>query len=87
MDFFNRKKIKERQPARRKLTKEDTLLARRIKQLRKDRGLTQEELSDLLSMNISYITQIEAKQQGVSLPMVYKIAKIFNVSLQEFFSF
>jgi DNA-binding XRE family transcriptional regulator len=87
MDFFNRKKTKERQPARRKLTKEDTLLARRIKQLRKDRGLTQEELSDLLSMNISYITQIEAKQQGVSLPMVYKIAKIFNVSLQEFFSF
>jgi len=49
--------------------------------------LTQEELSDLLGMNTSYITQVEARQQGLSLPMVYRLAKIFHLSLQEFFSF
>lgn len=87
MDFFKRKKPKERLPARRKLTREDRLLARRIKQLREGRGLTQEELSDLLAMNTSYITQVEAKQQGVSLRVIYRITKIFNVSLQEFFTF
>jgi len=76
-----------KKPARRVLTKEDRLLAQRIKQLRKQLGLTQEELSDLLSMNTSYITQVEAKQQGLSLPMVYRLAKVFHLTLQEFFSF
>jgi DNA-binding XRE family transcriptional regulator len=74
-------------PARRELMKEDVLLAKRIKQLRRERGLTQEELSNLLAMNMSYITQVEAKQQGLSLPMVYRLAKIFDLSLSEFFSF
>ena len=87
MDLFKFSKPKERIPARRKLTKEDALLARRIKQLRKDRGLTQEELSDLLGKNASYITQVEAEQQGLSLQMVYRIAKVFHLSLKDFFSF
>jgi transcriptional regulator with XRE-family HTH domain len=72
-----------RKPARRELTKEDVLLAKRIKQLRRERGLTQAELSDLLGMNTSYITQVEAKQQGLSLPMVYRLAKIFHLSLHD----
>ena len=69
------------------LTKEDMLLAQRIKKLRRERGLTQEELSDILGMNVSYITQVEAKQQGLSLPMVYRLAKVFHLTLEEFFSF
>lgn len=80
-----RKKAKK--PARRKLISEDVLLTQRIKQLRKERGLTQEELSDILGMNTLYITQVEAKQQGLSLPMVYRIAKVLNVPLRELFSF
>lgn len=88
MKLFQLPKSKaKKQPARRELMKEDVLLAKRIKRLRRDRGLTQEELSDLLAMNTSYITQVEAKQQGLSLPMVYRLAKIFHLSLQEFFSF
>ena len=76
-----------KKPARRELIKEDVLLAQRIKQLRQERGLTQEELSDLLGVNMSYITQVEARQQGLSLPMVHRLAKVFHLSLQEFFSF
>ena len=86
MKLFPLQKAKK-WPARRKLAKEDVLLAQRIKQLRKERGLTQEELSDILGMNALYITQVEAKQQGVSRPMVYRIAKVLNVSLRELFSF
>ncbi len=41
----------------------------------------------MLGMNTSYITQVEAQQQGLSLPMVYRLAKVFHLSLQEFFSF
>ncbi|HYT41518.1 MAG TPA: helix-turn-helix transcriptional regulator [Methylomirabilota bacterium] len=88
MKLFQLSKNKaKKRPARRELTKEDVLLAERIKRLRQERRLTQAELSDLLGMNTSYITQVEAKQQGLSLPMVYRLAKIFHLSLQEFFSF
>jgi DNA-binding XRE family transcriptional regulator len=87
MKLFSLPKDKAKKPARRKLAKEDVLLAARITQLRKARGLTQEELSDILGMNTLYITQVEAKQQGVSLPMVYRIAKVLNVPLRELFSF
>ncbi len=87
MGLFGLSKTEERIPARRKLTKEDKLLARKIKQLRKSRGLTQGELSDLIGMNTSYITQVETGQQGLSLPMVYRLAKVFDVSLENLFSF
>jgi Predicted transcriptional regulators len=79
--------VNERTPARRKLTKEDKFIAQRIKQLRKARGLTQEELSEILAMNTSYITQVEAGHQGLSLPMIYLVTKIFHLSLKDFFSF
>ena len=87
MKLFQLTKNKaKKRPARREFMKEDVLLAKKIKRLRREQGLTQEELSDLLGMNTSYITQIEAKQQGLSLPMVYRLTKIFHLSLQEFFS-
>jgi len=87
MKLFSLPKDKAKKPARRKLTREDVLLAQRIKQLRKERGLTQAELSDILGMNTVYIAQVEAKQQGLSLPMVYRIAKVLNIPLKELFSF
>ena len=88
MKLFQLPKNKaKKRPARRELTKEDVLLAKRIRHLRQAHGLTQEELSDLLGMNTSYITQVEARQQGLSLLMVYRLAKVFHLSLQEFFSF
>jgi DNA-binding XRE family transcriptional regulator len=87
MKLFSLPKDKAKKPARRKLIREDVFLAQRIKQLRKERGLTQEELSDILGMNTLYITQVEAKQQGLSLPMVYRIAKVLNIPLRELFSF
>src|SRR6266487_3111138 len=87
MKLFPFKQSPTKKPARRELIKEDVLLAQRIKELRRERGLTQEELSDLLGMNTSYVTQVEARQQGLSLPMVYHLAKVFHLSLQEFFSF
>ena len=87
MKLFSLPKDKAKKPARRKLTREDVLLAQRIKQVRKERGLTQAELSDILGMNIVYIAQVEAKQQGLSLPMVYRIAKVLNIPLKELFSF
>jgi len=67
--------------------KEDKLLARNIKRLRISRKMTQKQLSDLLAMNDLYIAQIESGQQGLSLPVVYRIARVFNVPLKNLFDF
>lgn len=64
---------------RRKLKKEDKKLADKIRKLRKEAGMTQEELAAKLGVNFSYIAYIETHRRGLSLPMLYKIAKIFKV--------
>lgn len=87
MKLFKLPKTKGRVSAKRKVMKEDKLLARSIKRLRKSRKMTQKELSDLLAMNDLYVGQVEAGQQGLSLPVVYRIAKVFNVPLKDLFDF
>ncbi len=70
---------------RRKLTREDKKLAGNIRRLRIERGLTQEELSGMLGANLSYIAYIETHRRGLSLPMLYKIAKLLGVSVAKLF--
>lgn len=66
----------------RKLTKQDKELARRIKELRREKGLTQEQLSARLSANLNYVASIESLKRGVSLPKLYKLARIFRVKVK-----
>ena len=80
-------KTEKRVSLKRKVMKEDKLLARNIKRLRISRKMTQKQLSDLLAMNDLYIAQIESGQQGLSLPVVYRIARVFNVPLKDVFDF
>lgn len=63
------------------------MLAERIKELRKKNGLTQEELSEMIEMNHSYIAYIENGQRGLSLPVLYKIAKALKVKVGELITF
>lgn len=71
---------------RRKPTREDKKLAKRIRQLREERGMTQYDPSLLLSKNIKYVSYIETNRRSVSLPMVYKIAKSLKVEVMELFN-
>jgi len=72
---------------RRKLTKEDKRIADRIRKLRHEKGITQEDLSARLGHNLSYIAYVETYRSGLSLPTLYKIAKIFGVKLRDLFDF
>ncbi len=74
-------------PRRRNLTREDKRIADRIRKLRLERGITQEELSARLGHNLSYITYVETYRSGLSLPTLYKIAKILGVKLRELIDF
>ncbi len=83
MDTLIKKKI----PRRRRLTKEDKKLVRKIRSLRIERKITQEELSERLGYNLSYMAYIETYRSGLSLPTVYKVSKILGVKLKELFDF
>ena len=72
---------------RRKLTKEDKRIADRIRKLRIEKGITQEDLSGRLGYNLSYIAYVETYRSGMSLPTLYKIAKILGVKVKDLIDF
>lgn len=72
---------------RRKLTNEDKKLAQHIRALRISQGLTQEELGLKLGANLSYMAYIETYRRGLSLVMLYKLAKILGVKVKDLFTF
>lgn len=52
----------------------------RIKQIRKERRLTQSELAKLLGVNQSIIQKLETRATDLDLPWMMKISKALNVS-------
>ena len=59
----------------------------RIRELRKARKLSQEELADAVGTTRQTITSIEVGKYTASLPLAYKIAKFFNLTIEEVFDF
>jgi transcriptional regulator with XRE-family HTH domain len=57
----------------------------RVKQLRKDRELSQEGLAHLAEIDRTYIPSIEKGDRNVSLDVIQKIAKAFNINISELF--
>jgi len=62
-------------------------LAKRIKELRKQNGYTQDDLSYKTNIARSTLGNIETAQNDVTLTKINKIAKAFDMSLSEFFNF
>jgi transcriptional regulator with XRE-family HTH domain len=71
----------------RQLTVEDKKLAKRIKEIRESKDITQEALSLKIGANPNYIVFVETGRRGLSLTMVYRLSKALNVTLKELFSF
>ena len=59
----------------------------RVRYLRKERGITQEQLSFEIEADNSYIANIENAHRDIPLSRVNKIAKALGVSLSELFNF
>lgn len=53
----------------------------RIKQLRNEHGLTQEQFSQHLNISDSHLRKIESGISGGSIDLLVEIAEYFNVSL------
>lgn len=59
----------------------------RIAELRKERRISQEELALAVGVTRQTITSIEVEKYVASLPLAYKIAHYFNLSIEEVFDF
>ena len=59
----------------------------RIKELRKENKLSQNDLADIVGTTRQTITSIEVGKYTASLPLAYKIARNFGLEIEEVFDF
>ena len=64
---------------------EEHSLKTNIRQLRKERRISQEELASAVGTTRQTITSIETGKYVASLPLAYKIAKHFGLTIEEVF--
>lgn len=63
------------------------LLGKRIKEIRKSRGLTQEKLAELIDIETCSLSAIEIGRHFPSMPTIVKIAQMLDVELKTIFEF
>lgn len=63
------------------------LLAIRLKQIRKSRGLTQEKLAELIGCDTKHISKLEIAGSYPSIETLERIAAALNVELKDIFNF
>lgn len=59
----------------------------RIKELRKERGITQDELAGAVGVTRQTIISLENGKYNASLQLAYRIAHYFGTSIEETFIF
>ncbi|MDK6695563.1 MULTISPECIES: helix-turn-helix transcriptional regulator [Gardnerella] len=57
----------------------------RLEQIRKEKGITQEELADALEVSRQTIGSLENGRYNPSIILAYKIAKYFDLTIEEIF--
>lgn len=65
--------------------KEYDVMKTRVKELRTKNKLSQEELANAVGVTRQTIISIESEKYVASLPLSYKIAKYFGLSIEEVF--
>jgi len=65
----------------RKYSRSPKFISRKIKRLRNQRGLTQEELAEIVGVSVNYIGYIEQNKRTPSIKTADKIARALGVKL------
>lgn len=58
-----------------------------VKKIRKEKGLTQLQIADLINMHRSNYSKVESEERELSLEAVNKIAKYFGMTIDELVNF
>lgn len=61
-------------------------VAQTFRELRQNNGISQEALAEAIDSHQVYISEIESGKKIPSLPILYKTAKFFKLTLSEFTS-
>lgn len=62
-------------------------IGKRIKCLRNEIGISQEELADRAAIDRTYITSVECGKRNISIVNIEKIAKALGITLSKLFDF
>jgi transcriptional regulator with XRE-family HTH domain len=62
-----------------------TVVAKNLRRLRNDRGLSQEELADRADVDRTYVSSLEREQYAASIDMLEKLGHALGVDPIEFF--
>ncbi len=57
----------------------------RLGEIRKDRGIKQDELAEILEVSRQTISSLENGKYNPSILLAFKIARYFNMSIEEIF--
>ncbi len=63
------------------------LLGSRIKELRKNRGLSQEKLAEMVNIDPKHLSRIEVGRSFPSMDTLTEISKALKLELKDFFEF
>lgn len=61
------------------------VIGERIRNFRKEKGLSQEELADIANLHATYIGQLERGEKNATLESIEKVAKALEISLEDLF--
>ena len=53
----------------------------RLKETRKERGLTQEQLAEVLNISTPHLGNIEIGKRGISIDLLVEVSDVLNVSV------
>ena len=56
-----------------------------LERLRKERGIRQEELADILEVSRQTISSLEKGRYNPSIQLAFKISRYFNLTIEEIF--
>lgn len=59
------------------------VFAKRLRQIRQIRGLSQEELADLAGLHRTYVGSVERSERNVSIDNMERFAKALEIDLTE----
>ncbi len=63
------------------------LIGKRIQELRKAQGLSQEDVAEKADISPNYLSRIECGKENPTLDMLIKLATTIEVEMQEIFDF
>lgn len=64
-----------------------SLIGKRIKQLRKLKGLSQEKFARKIAIDRTYLSKIESGKLNITIDSLDLICKGLNIALKDFFDF